>query len=188
MNNTKIILASQSPGRKQLLQQIGVTPVCRPVDIDESIHENEAPKDYCYRLAMEKAQAAWDSSDKSLAVLGSDTIVVINNKTLGKPRDKEDAFNMLSMLSGQTHQVITAVAMINAQKQKVVDASSAVEFDQLSANEITDYITSKEPMDKAGSYAIQGQAAKWIKNISGSYSGIMGLPLYETAKLLQEFT
>ncbi|MBL4661767.1 MAG: septum formation inhibitor Maf [Alcanivoracaceae bacterium] len=188
MNSIKIILASQSPRRKQLLQQIGVTPVCCPVDIDESIYEKEAAKDYCNRLAMEKAQAAWDNSDKSLAVIGSDTIVVLNGKTLGKPKDEEDAFNMLMMLSGQTHHVITAVAIINAQKQKVVDVISIVEFGLLNTNEITDYIASKEPMDKAGSYAIQGQAAKWIKNISGSYSGIMGLPLYETAKLLQEFT
>lgn len=188
MKTSQIILASQSPRRKQLLHQIGVMPICSPVDIDESIHENELPIRYCQRLALEKAKTAWERSDKLLPVLGSDTIVVLNNKTLGKPRDEEAAFNMLMSLSGRTHQVITAVAMINKDKQQVVDSISTVEFCQLDAREVREYIASKEPMDKAGSYAIQGQTAMWIKHISGSYSGIMGLPLYETAQLLQEFT
>jgi len=186
MKEMKLILASQSPRRKQLLEQIGLIPICRPVDIDESIMANEAPHKYCQRLAMEKAQAGWDESDKSLPVLGSDTIVVLNGKTLGKPKNHEDAYEMLKSLSGCTHQVITAVALICDNKNHLVKSVSYVEFDNLTEDEIKSYVATNEPMDKAGSYAIQGIAAKWIKQISGSYSGIMGLPLYETARLLRD--
>ena len=186
--NTKIILASQSPRRKQLLQQIAILPICRPAGIDESVRENEEPIMYCRRLAIEKAQAVWDQSDQSIPVLGSDTIVVFNQEILGKPHDKLDAFNMLRKLSDQSHQVITAVAMINAEKHKIVDSISIVDFVKLSDTEINRYLKINEYRDKAGSYAIQGYAGKWVKNILGSYSGIMGLPLCETAQLIQEFT
>ena len=184
MNNINIILASQSPRRKQLLQQIGIFPDCQPVDIDETKSDSETPLQYCQRLALEKALAGWQQSDKSKAVLGSDTIVVFNEKTLGKPKDEEDAFQMLKMLSNNTHQVITAVSLVINKTQKAVVSISEVEFGQLKDNEILEYIASNDPMDKAGSYGIQDMAAQWIKNISGSYSGIMGLPLYETAQLI----
>lgn len=188
MNNTQqLILASQSPRRKQLLLQIGIKPICQPVDIDESIESGEKPLKYCRRLASEKAQVAWDKSSKKLVVLGSDTIVVLNGHALGKPIDENDAMKMLEKLSGQTHQVITAVAMINARHKQVIHSISNVCFARIDGNEIKNYVQSQEPMDKAGSYAIQGYAAKWIKSISGSYSGIMGLPLYETAQLWRDF-
>lgn len=188
MTQKQLILASQSPRRKQLLQQIGIMPLCRPVDIDESLIEGEKSINYCRRLALEKAIAGWEKSDKKMPVLGSDTIVVLNKKTLGKPKNQDAAISMLMSLSKQTHQVITAVAMVNANKQKIIESISHVEFDELKIEDVKSYVASKEPMDKAGSYAIQGKAAQWIKNISGSYSGIMGLPLYETGKLFKEFT
>ncbi len=183
----KILLASQSPRRKQLLEQIGMTPVCAPVDIDERIKGNEKPLDYCLRLAMEKAQAGWSRSDETLLTLGSDTIVVLGDVILGKPRDEKEAYTMLMSLSDKKHQVITAVALVDSNHSRVVSSVSEVLFGQLKGQEVKKYIASGEPMDKAGSYGIQGFAARWIKCISGSYSGIMGLPLYETSQLLMEF-
>jgi septum formation protein len=187
MENIQLLLASQSPRRKQLLQQIGINPVCKGVDIDESIVGEELPLNYCKRLALEKAQTGWQRSNKKLPVLGSDTIVVLGEEILGKPKDTQDAFAMLMKLSKQTHQVITAVAMVNASKQKVVESISHVRFDVLPEKDVWAYIATNEPMDKAGSYGIQGYASVWIKHISGSHSGIMGLPLYETAQLIKEF-
>lgn len=183
----QLLLASQSPRRKQLLEQIGITPICAPVDIDESVGENEKPLEYCLRLAKEKAQSGWDRSDKSLPALGSDTIVVLDDSILGKPKDKKDAYLMLMSLSARKHQVITAVAMVDRKKVRVETSISEVVFDALNYAQVMQYIESGEPMDKAGSYGIQGSAAAWIKKISGSHSGIMGLPLYETSKLIKEF-
>ncbi len=183
----QLLLASQSPRRKHLLQQIGINPVCTPVDIDESIRDNEKPLDYCLRLAQEKAQEGWNRSDKSLPTLGSDTIVVLANEILGKPQDEKDAYNMLMALSAKKHHVITAVALVDCSQTRVKYSISEVVFDQLLPHEVKQYIATGEPMDKAGSYGIQGFAARWIKYISGSHSGIMGLPLYETSQLLKEF-
>jgi len=187
LKNINIILASQSPRRKQLLEQIGIFPICQPVDIDETKYTSESPLEYCQRLALEKAQAGWLQSQKKCMVLGSDTIVVFEGETLGKPKDNADAFRMLAMLSDTTHQVITAVAIVYESKHKTVVSTSDVTFAKFETEEINKYIASKEPMDKAGSYGIQGLAAQWIKSISGSYSGIMGLPLYETAQLIREY-
>lgn len=187
MNAPKLILASQSPRRKQILEQIGIYPICIPVDIDETPKSGELPLTYCKRLALEKAQAGWQRSDGLLPVLGSDTIVVYGGLILGKPIDEEDAFEMLMKLSNHTHQVITAVAVVDKDSGKVVESISKVIFDKLEVDDVRNYIASKEPMDKAGSYGIQGYASKWIKQITGSYSGIMGLPIYETSKLLREF-
>ncbi len=181
----ELILASQSPRRKQLLKQIGIEPLCQPVDIDESLNKGEHPLEYCQRLADEKANAAWKKTNKNIAVLGSDTIVVLNNETLGKPKDRNDAISMLIKLSGTTHQVITAVTVLSPKGKKSNHSISHVSFANLTESEIMTYVDSQEPMDKAGSYGIQGYAARWIKSISGSYSGIMGLPLYETAELLK---
>lgn len=187
MKKHEIILASQSPRRKQLLEQIGICPLCLPVDIDESKSDSESPQEYCFRLALEKAKAGWQQSKQQIPVIGSDTIVVFQGITLGKPKDKDDAKSMLQMLSNNTHQVMTAVSIVSENKHKTVVSVSHVEFRKLEIEEINNYIESTEPMDKAGSYAVQGMAAVWIKNISGSYSGIMGLPLYETAQLIREF-
>jgi septum formation protein len=183
----EIILASASPRRKELLTQMGVTAICLPVDLDESKRLDEDPSDYCQRLALEKAQTGWDRSNQQLPVLGSDTIVAINEEILGKPKSHRNAYEMLMKLSNNTHQVHTAVAMVYNRKIRVVESISDVVFDHLDETEVKTYIQSNEPMDKAGSYGIQGYASKWIKYISGSYSGIMGLPIYETSKLLREF-
>jgi len=183
----QIILASASPRRKDLLKQMGVSPICMPVDIDESRELNEKPSVYCQRLALEKAQMGWNRSNLQLPVIGSDTIVVINKEILGKPKTQQDAFEMLMKLSNQVHQVHTAVAMVFNIKVKVVESISDVFFDRLDKDDVLTYVESNEPMDKAGSYGIQGYASRWIKHISGSYSGIMGLPIYETSKLLREF-
>jgi len=188
MSQTSIILASQSPRRKLLLQQIGIQPLCIPVDIDESVLDGELALDYCQRLALEKAQEGLQQSDKTLPVLGSDTIVVLNNRILGKPKDEDDAINMLRSLANNQHKVITAVAMANVEKQQLVTSISLVKFAMIPDVELLEYVASKEPLDKAGSYGIQGYASRWISHISGSYSGIMGLPLYETTELLREFT
>lgn len=187
MNHSTVILASQSPRRELLLKQIGVTPICKPVNIDESVMDGEQALDYCQRLALQKAQTAFKRSDQSMAVLGSDTIVVFNDKILGKPKDEKDAYETLMSLSEQKHQVITSVAVVDANKTQSIDSISTVEFGKIDTDIAMQYIASKEPMDKAGSYGIQGFAAIWIKHISGSHSGIMGLPLYETSQLLQEF-
>ena len=183
----KIILASQSPRRKQLLEQIGMVPVCMPVDIDESVYLNEIPLEYCNRLALQKAQAGWSLSEKNLPVLGSDTVVVYDDQILGKPDNEQHAIEILSNLSGRRHQVITAVAVVFAEKQLTEYSISEVQFDHIKADEIKAYVESGEPMDKAGSYGIQGHAALWIKKITGSHSGIMGLPLFETGKILRSF-
>jgi septum formation protein len=183
----QIILASASPRRKQLLQQIGIQAHCIPVDIDETKLNNESPLQYCQRLALEKAQTGYNQSNKDTPVLGADTIVVFDNHTLGKPKDEKDAFTTLAMLSDKTHQVITAIAIVNREKMQTSTSISTVKFSNISDNEILKYIETKEPFGKAGSYAIQGIASIWIESIQGSYSGIMGLPLFETAGLLKKF-
>ena len=184
----QIVLASASPRRKELLQQIGVQAHCMPVDIDESINENESASVYCQRLALEKAQKGWQVSAKNHPVLGADTIVVMDDEILGKPKDENHALSMLMALANRQHTVITAVAMVFQNKQKVVQSSSLVQFSAINEQDVNNYIKSGEPMDKAGSYGIQGYAARWIKHISGSYTGIMGLPLYETMQLIEQFS
>ena len=186
-----IYLASQSPRRSELLTQIGVSFEILNVDVDESIKENEPAENYVVRLAKEKANAGWHSQQNNdKPVLGSDTAVVINGQILGKPVDHEAAKRMLRLLSGQTHQVMTAVVLIKAvanspEPELISDVSvSDVTFKTLSEPDIEKYVLSGECDDKAGAYAIQGHAAAYITHLSGSYSGVMGLPLYETAELL----
>lgn len=182
-----IYLASASPRRRELLEQIGVEYRLISVDVDETPKTAEPPLDYVSRLALEKAQAGWQLVEKSdkRPVLGADTAVVINGQILGKPADKDHAIEMLMSLSGQTHQVLSAIALVVENQQKVAVNTSLVTFRDLSKAECDAYWHTGEPVDKAGSYAIQGKAAMFINNLSGSYSGVMGLPLYETAELLQ---
>ena len=187
MPSSPFILASQSPRRLQLLQQMGFNPVCHPVDIDETPLKGELALDYCQRLALEKAQAGWQQSAEKQAVLGADTIVVFGEALLGKPSNEADAFQTLMKLSNQVHQVISAIALVEGNKIKQDYSISEVHFATIPKAEALKYIQSQEPMDKAGSYGIQGYAARWIKHISGSYSGIMGLPIYQTGKLLSQF-
>jgi septum formation protein len=186
----KIILASASPRRVALLKQIGIDCIVVPADIDETALPNESPADYVLRLAAQKAQAiVAKSADKNLPdlhlpILAADTTVALGNTIFGKPENDEDAFNMLKKLSGSTHQVHTAIAVAFNGKLETALNSTQVEMMSLSDAMIREYIASGEHKDKAGSYAIQGLAACWIKKITGSYTGVMGLPLHETALLL----
>ena len=184
-----IVLASRSSRREQLLQQIGVFFASYAVDIDETPLPNEASIAYVNRLSLAKAQAGWDENiySKDLAglpVLGADTSVVIDGLILGKPNDRADAVNMLKRLSGQRHQVLTSVSIATGPSQLTACSVTQVEFKSLTAIEIESYVDSGEPEGKAGSYAIQGFAAVFVQKISGSYSGVMGLPLAETYQLL----
>jgi septum formation protein len=183
-----IYLASQSPRRRELLQQVGVEFAVIDVDVDERALPGETAEAHVARLALEKACAGWAAlpTGRQLPVLGADTVVVASGKILGKPRDRVAAKEMLQLLSGTTHQVMSAVALA-AGNEAVRVSSSSVTFRTLTDSECEAYWASGEPSDKAGAYAIQGLAAVFISRLEGSYSGVMGLPLFETAGLLQEF-
>lgn len=190
-----LYLASASPRRSELLTQIGVPFIQAPVDIDETPHTSEGARHYVERLALEKARACLQQlSEQNTAsesgqkvVLGSDTSVIIDDTILGKPNDKDAARTMLKRLSGQRHQVFSAVAVISEQQQSVISVATDVIFRTLSEQQINDYIATGEPMDKAGSYGIQGLGAILVDRIEGSYSNVVGLPLTETAELLKDF-
>jgi septum formation protein len=181
-----IYLASASPRRSALLAQIGVAHRVAPVAVDESVVAAEAPEKYVTRLAALKADTLWQSlpEEQRLPVLGSDTSVVVDQAILGKPTDATDCLRMLQLLSGRTHQVHTAVAVRSAAGSQVRLSVSDVTFRDLTKAEMQAYWQTGEPADKAGGYAIQGRGAVFIRHIAGSYSGIMGLPLFETAQLL----
>jgi septum formation protein len=193
----KIILASQSPRRVALLKQIGIACLVMPADIDETALPDESPSDYVLRLAAQKAQAIvhklahqdspdFNLSDIHLPILAADTTVALGLQILGKPDSDADAFDMLKQLSGSTHQVHTAIAVAFNGKLETSLNSTQVEMMPLSDAMISEYIATGEHKDKAGSYAIQGLAACWIKKITGSYTGVMGLPLHETSLLLNK--
>jgi len=181
-----IYLASASPRRSALLAQIGVAHQVSPVAIDEAVAGAEEPQKYVTRLAVLKAETLWQSlpATQRLPVLGSDTTVVVDDTILGKPADEDDCVRMLQLLSGRTHQVHTAVALRSEAGNDVRLSISDVTFRELTTAEIRAYWRSGEPADKAGGYAVQGRAAVFISRIAGSYSAIMGLPLFETAQLL----
>lgn len=184
-----VILASRSPRRIELLKQVGIECIVLPADIDESLLSEELPSDYVKRLAREKAKTTATNMKREyshLAVLAADTTVSLNGEVLGKPENDADAFNMLKKLSGKVHEVHTAVAVCFHEKSSVVLSSTKVEMMRLSADMINNYIASGEHRDKAGSYGIQGKAAAWVKHIEGSYSGVMGLPLFETMQLINK--
>ena len=192
MKNIDLYLASKSPRRRELLSQVGISFEVLEVDIDEKQKPSESANDYVIRLASEKALAGWEQEKhESIPVLGSDTVVVIQGAILGKPENRDDAYRMMKLLSGQTHQVMTAVALLKPLKETEYELNTSlnvsdVTFKVLSEQEIEQYIDSGEGEDKAGSYAIQGRAAAFITNLSGSYSGVMGLPLFETNELLKK--
>ena len=184
-----LYLASGSPRRRELLGQIGVPFVVLNAPIDETPWPAESPADYVQRLACAKAQAGLATLPDSGAavVLGADTSVVLAGRILGKPEDRADAVAMLSALSGHTHEVLTAVALASRERCAVRLVSSQVSFRPLSAGEIEAYWASGEPLDKAGSYAIQGLGAVFVSHLQGSFSAVVGLPLCETAALLADF-
>jgi len=184
-----VYLASRSPRRVELLGQLGVACEPIPADIDETQLVGESPERYVTRLAREKAQACLQHltvEQKTHPVLAADTTVVLDGVVLGKPDDDIDARNMLIALSGSLHEVHTAVALAFNNQIEVVLSTTVVEMMTLTEEQIERYITSGEPRDKAGSYGIQGKAGAWIKRIEGSYSGVMGLPVFETAELLRK--
>jgi septum formation protein len=180
-----IYLASRSPRRRQLLEQIGVRYQTLDVDIDESRRKGEAPYDYVCRLAQEKAGRGWAILDAAVRapVLGADTVVVVDDEILGKPADVAAAETMLARLSGHTHEVLTAVTLAN-EKQRTRLSRSLVTLRSSTPSERAAYCTTGEPLDKAGAYAIQGLGAVFVEKLDGSFSGVMGLPLFETAELL----
>jgi len=178
-----IYLASQSPRRHQLLKQIGVPHRVIPAEVDETLQEGESAEDYVRRLALAKAHAGF-ASHPDRPVLGSDTAVVLDGHILGKPRDREHALEMLSALSGREHRVLTGVALVSANQANYRLSDSRVSFREISPSEAARYWASGEPADKAGGYGIQGLGALFISHLSGSHSGVMGLPLYETAEIL----
>lgn len=189
MNQQLIYLASASPRRRELLGQIGVTHAIHAVSVDETRQPGEDPIDFTRRLALDKATTAWQQLDGASGhlVLGADTTVVVEGDALGKPYDRDTATSMLRRLSGRSHAVHTAVAGVMEAERHVCISTSVVNFRDLDNGEIDAYVATDEPLDKAGAYAIQGLAAVFIESLEGSYSGVMGLPLFETAALLRRF-
>jgi septum formation protein len=195
--NSFIYLASQSPRRRQLLEQLGVTYQLLLPDADEDaealeqVRPNEAPAVYVQRVTQLKLDAALQRLQRrglaAAPVLCSDTTVAMGDVIFGKPADPADAAAMLAQLAGRTHRVLTAVAVGLGSRREQVLSRSQVRFAPLGADAIEAYVSTGEPMGKAGAYGVQGRAAAFISHISGSYSGIMGLPLYETAQLLRRF-
>lgn len=181
-----IYLASRSPRRRELLGQIGVRHELIEADVDESVLPGESPRDYVMRLAREKALAGWRALGERprAPVLAADTTVAMGSRIYGKPVDRADAKRMLADLSGARHEVFTAIALRMDDRVEAALSASEVEFCELDAASIRDYVDSGEADDKAGAYGIQGMAAKFVVELRGSYSGVMGLPLYETAQLL----
>jgi|HigsolmetaAR201D_1030396.scaffolds.fasta_scaffold00610_17 septum formation protein len=186
-SNPLILLASASPRRSALLTQIGVAHEIRPVHIDEAVRAGESPAEYVYRLARTKADTLWEqlASSERRPVLGADTTVAFGTEILGKPASSRELLAMLRQLSGQTHQVYTGVALRDESGMHLALSVSDVTFRTLSDAEILAYWETGEPIDKAGGYAVQGRAAVFIERIHGSYSGVVGLPLFETAQLLE---
>ena len=181
-----ILLASASPRRRELLKQLAVTFKVEAADIDESIMDGETPREHVLRLSREKALAGFSQCGGAMPTLGSDTIVLLDGDILGKPGSRAEAESMLKRLSGNTHHVYSAVALA-LKPDKVMETLNitAVTFGDMPDSWIRQYCQSDEPMDKAGAYAVQGGTGQYIRRIEGSYSGVMGLPLYETAELLR---
>ncbi|WP_284398613.1 Maf family protein [Dyella lipolytica] len=186
-----LYLASQSPRRRDLLGQLAATFSVLDVDVTEQRAIDESPKDYVHRVAHDKARAGLASLDANqrtdAIVLGADTEVVLDGDVFGKPRDVADATAMLHRLSGRTHEVISAVWLVCADRELGDVCVSRVRFAKLDEASIAAYVASGEPFGKAGAYAIQGRGATLIEHLEGSYSGVMGLPLFETARLLRNF-
>jgi len=181
----RIILASSSPRRRELLTQIGVTYKALAVDVSEAPHPGETPEHYVQRVAAEKSQMGMDLSNDGLPVLGADTEVVLDGEVLGKPRNFGQAARMLSRLSGREHRVLSAVSLRHGSHHWQALQTSLVTFRSIGADEMAAYWASGEPADKAGAYGIQGIGAVFVRHLAGSFSGVMGLPLFETAELLR---
>ena len=184
-----LYLASQSPRRRELLARLGQPFDCLDIDVPEQRQPGEPPEDYVRRVAREKAGAGLLQvmAIAGARVIGADTEVVLDDEVFGKPADAADAAAMLGRLSGRTHRVVSAVSLVSASREAQVVSISEVRFGDLDQRAIDAYVAGGEWQGKAGAYAIQGEAQRFIAHLSGSHSGVMGLPLYETARLLQEF-
>ncbi|WP_029919261.1 Maf family protein [Nevskia soli] len=185
--SAQLYLASRSPRRAQFLRQLGLRFETLPADVPEQPAPGQLPADYALATALAKARAAAAGATLALPVLGADTDVSIDGEILGKPRDRDDALAMLARLSGRTHEVCSAVVVIAGTRVESALTVTRVSFGAIDPAQALAYWASGEPADKAGAYAIQGHAARWVKRIEGSYSGVVGLPLYETCELLQRF-
>jgi septum formation protein len=181
-----LILASNSPRRRELLEAAGIACEVVAIDVDESMVKLEPPGDHVRRLATEKARAAL-AQRPGAVVLAADTIVLVGGEMMGKPRDDADAVRMLRLLSGREHEVLTGVAVMSARRSMVEVARTKVWFNPLSEAEIAEYVASGEPRDKAGAYGIQGLAARYIDRIQGSYSNVVGLPVALVYRLLKGY-
>jgi septum formation protein len=190
-----IVLASASPRRQELLRNAGISFTVQPADIDETPLAGEGARECAERLAREKALTVWRTRPQD-SVLGADTIVVVDEAILGKPVDAEDAARMLRLLSGRVHRVITGVCLVQAgdsgdlmdpgERVRTSSETTLVTVNELSDEEIRDYVATGEPMDKAGAYAIQGGASRWIPRIEGDYSNVVGLPVALVYRMLRE--
>lgn len=180
-------LASQSPRRRELLTQIGVRFELIDAVVDETPRPDEQPEDYVLRMARSKAAAGAARVAAGAIVLGADTAVVAGGRILGKPGDREEGLQMLRQLAGGEHYVFSGVCLCSGERESAVLSQTCVRFRPISEIELEQYWDSGEPADKAGAYAIQGLGAVFVEHLSGSYSGVVGLPLFETARLLQEF-
>ena len=181
---TPIVLASASPRRQELLKNAGIEFVVRPANISEVPVAGEPPRDFAERMAREKAIAVRRATDG--AVLTADTVVAVGHEILGKPENAADATRMLRLLSNRTHQVITAVCLLGPDFEDVRSEITTVHFNTANDAEIADYVATGEPMDKAGAYAIQGGAARWVSKIEGDYSNVVGLPMELAWRMLRE--
>jgi septum formation protein len=180
-------LASKSPRRQELLRQMGFVFDVRNAEIVEQPQPGETPSEYARRMALEKARAAQHRLGLILPVLGADTDVVLDGCILGKPQDRDDALRMLARLSNREHEVYSAVAMIHGERAEVALSVTRVCFGEITLQAAMSYWATGEPADKAGAYGIQGIGAQFVREIQGSYSGVVGLPLYETCQLLARF-
>lgn len=185
MSAPRVILASQSPRRRELLQLVGIPHTVQPADVDEAYRPGEEPMAHARRLAREKA-ATVAAADAEALVVGSDTIVVVDGDVLGKPRDEAHAAEMLTRLSGRSHVVMTAVAVRWGGRERSAVEVVGVTFHPLTVEDIQAYIATREPMDKAGAYGIQGFGATIVERVDGDYFAVMGLPLQRTVRLMAE--
>ncbi|MBA3270251.1 MAG: septum formation inhibitor Maf [Acidobacteria bacterium] len=181
-----LILASSSPRRSDLLAAAGIEFLTVPVKVEESVWKHEPPGDHVRRLALEKAQAAF-ANHPDAVVIGADTIVLVGGEIMGKPQDNDDATRMLRLLSGREHEVLTGLAVIARRGTAIEVARTRVWINPLTDTEITEYVATGEPMDKAGAYAIQGLFSKFIDRIQGSYSNVVGLPVALVYRLLKGY-
>jgi|SRR5271157_336745 len=179
-----LILASASPRRAELLRNAGITFTVEPAHVPEQAFPDEQPLQYAQRLARDKARIIFARHPDNV-VLGADTVVVVDEQLLEKPRDEQDAARMLRLLAGRTHNVVTGVCVVAPRYEKTEAEVTEVRFSLLSEPEIAEYVATREPMDKAGAYAIQGMASRWVERIDGCYFNVVGLPVPRVYRMLQ---